>query len=120
MALVKLSSKEETPCDFEELLGHTIAVLKVSAEWCRPCRRIQPKLVELCHEARLPVFSLDIEKAQEGMDSSEFLNSLRVKALPTFFAFESGKIVPDATFAGASENDIAGMIRLLKKLEKKD
>lgn len=86
-----------TDATFEaEVLASTVPVLvEFTAPWCRPCRAIEPFLVELGreHEGRLRLARLDID-ANLAVPAR-----FGVLSLPTVIVFAAGE--PVATIHGA-------------------
>jgi thioredoxin len=72
-----------------EVLRSTIPVLlDFSAEWCGPCKRLQPivEALALEYDGRLKVAHLDIDKAQA--------TAVRygIMSVPTVLLFKGGKV----------------------------
>lgn len=71
----------EIPTETEELV-----ILKFSAPWCGPCRRIAPEIEKLANlYPDIHFYEVDIDEATELADHFE------VKAVPTFIALRVGK-----------------------------
>ena len=62
-------------------------IVKVGAEWCGPCKRIEPKLMELFNQMPENVHLVKVD-ADEGDISA----ALRVKVLPTFLNYIKGDL----------------------------
>ena len=114
MALLMVS-KEGGSASPTDLRAAPVAVLKVTATWCGPCKSIQPYFVELCEQYRpTQGFILDIDQAQkEGGDAQQLLGVLNVTALPTFVAFNQG--VEVGRCAGSAPPDLAALFAALVK-----
>ena len=72
-----------------EVLRSTVRVLlDFSAEWCAPCKRLQPIVEAIAQEydGRLKVAHLDIDKAQS--------TAVRygIMSVPTVLLFKGGKV----------------------------
>ncbi len=72
-----------------EVLRSTVPVLlDFSAEWCAPCKRLQPIVEAIAQEfdGRLKVAHLDIDKAQS--------TAVRygIMSVPTVLLFKGGKV----------------------------
>jgi len=112
MALVMVS-KEGGSASPTDLRAAPVAVLKVTATWCGPCKSIQPHFVELCEKyGTTQGFILDIDQAQkEGGDAQHLLGILNVTALPTFVAFSKG--VEVGRCAGSAPPELAALFATL-------
>jgi len=62
-------------------------IVKVGAEWCGPCKRIEPKLMELFNQMPENVHLVKVD-ADEG----DIAAALRVKVLPTFLNYIKGDL----------------------------
>ena len=95
MALQKLvAASSHEACDIDSFKREKFALLKVTAKWCGPCRKIQPDFERVCLENRVPAYCLDIEEvadmAKGDSEAREFLDQLEVDKLPTFILFKGG------------------------------
>ena len=104
MALLQVKSRLLVSPDV--LQKAAVSIVKVTATWCGPCKRINPYFLELC--SRYPdieVYELDISKAtEEGGDASMLLSALDVSGVPTFVCFKKG--VEVAKYVGISEEQL--------------
>ena len=77
--------------DFErEVLRSELPVLiDFYADWCAPCKTVQPEVEALAHEleGKARVVKIDIDR------SKRIATSLRVQAVPTFMVFFRGRPV---------------------------
>ena len=77
--------------DFErEVLRSELPVLiDFYADWCAPCKTVQPEVEALAHEleGKAKVVKIDIDK------SKRVATSLRIQAVPTFMVFHRGRPV---------------------------
>ena len=96
-----------------ELKGRPLAILKVTATWCGPCKRIQPEFVRLCgNYLAVASYVLDLDAAQkEGGDAQQLLEVLDISALPTFVAFNSGLEV--GRVQGAAVDEVTQLFEAL-------
>lgn len=96
-----------------ELKDCPLAILKVTATWCGPCKRIQPEFVRLCGSySAVASYALDLDAAQkEGGDVQQLLEVLDISALPTFVAFNRG--VEFGRVKGASIDDVTQLFEAL-------
>ena len=94
MALCRIrGGSEEGGCVPEEIREAPLALLKVTASWCGPCKRVQPEFLRICGTCESVVaYVLDVDAAQkEGGDAQQLLDVLDISALPTFVGFRGGK-----------------------------
>jgi thioredoxin len=77
--------------DFErEVLRSELPVLiDFYADWCAPCKTVQPEVEAIAHEleGKAKVVKVDIDK------SKRIATSLRIQAVPTFMVFFRGRPV---------------------------
>src|SRR6185295_12471079 len=77
--------------DFErEVLRSELPVLiDFYADWCAPCKTVQPEVEAIAHElqGKAKVVKIDIDK------SKRIAASLRIQAVPTFMVFHKGRPV---------------------------
>lgn len=106
---------EMTVSQFKEIvegLGDKRLLVRFTAPWCRPCRRIEP----LCHArfARLPkdeciIAELDIEETLDLY--SAFTKHKMVKGVPCMLLFRGTEsrdkwFIPDDSVSGDSEANV--------------
>jgi thioredoxin-like negative regulator of GroEL len=113
MSSVELIS-ELSVHDFQALvasLGHRRLVVRFTADWCRPCRRIEP----LCHTrfASLPaeciIAELDIEETLDLY--SAFTRAKMIRGVPAMLLFRGDVerdrwYIPDDSVSGDDERDV--------------
>ena len=77
--------------DFErEVLRSELPVLiDFYADWCAPCKTVEPEVVALAHEleGKAKVVKIDIDR------SKRIATSLRIQSVPTFMVFHRGRPV---------------------------
>lgn len=75
--------------DFKEAIAEGIVLIDFFAEWCPPCRMLEPILEELASEmqGKMRLCKIDIDQAQTV--TSEF----QVTSVPTLILFKNGKEV---------------------------
>jgi len=74
----------ETRDDFKKLLTENrVVVIKASAIWCNPCKKIAPYVDDLFKQLPSNVYLICLD-VDEGEDLSTFL---RIRKLPTFISF---------------------------------
>ena len=98
-------------------------IIKFSAEWCGPCKRIQP----YCHDVfqKLPAkaicFEIDIEKEENIELYLSYKQKKMVRSVPTIFAYVSNPDrnkshwwVPDFTVNSAQQHEIEDFFNKVK------
>ncbi len=73
-------------------------IVKIGAEWCGPCKRIEPKLMELFNQ--MPD---NIHLVMVDADEGDIAAALRVKVLPTFLNYIKGDL-QDVYASGDADN----------------
>ena len=87
----------------EALRDADVSVLKVTAHWCGPCKRVQPLFRDLCDRyPNYEAFELDVSEASG--DVSDLLSALNVSGVPTFICFQRG--VEVTRYVGISEQQL--------------
>ena len=80
---------DDSNFESEVLKSPVPVLLDFSAEWCGPCKRLQPVVEDLAREydGRLKVAHLDIDKAQS--------TAVRygIMSVPTVLFFKGGKVL---------------------------
>ena len=93
-------------------LGERRLIVRFTAPWCRPCRRIEPQ----CHEefSKLPpqflVAELDIEETLDLY--SAFTRYKMIKGVPAMMMFRGDVerdrwFIPDDSISGDNQSEIA-------------
>lgn len=95
----KVSFKTRDECK-QCLLSNKFVVIKVSAKWCGPCKRIS-SLVEACLE-ELPSNVITIIVDFDA--HRDVASALRIKNVPTFMLFIDG--MPDICLVGANKQKV--------------
>ncbi len=78
----------------EEVLHSALPVLiDFTAEWCAPCKMLDPLVAELAVEwtGKVKVFQMDADK------NADILARWRIMGVPTLALFKEGKIVARMT-----------------------
>ena len=95
----------------DEIKVPKTGILKFTASWCGPCRKIAPFIHELSEEYDIEVITVDVDKHNDLSD--EF----GVSSIPvTVFIFESKEV---DRVIGANETAIRKNFEELKDLQKK-
>ena len=83
--------KNTTDANFESDINETgrLVIVDMWAEWCGPCKMMEPVLEEVAHEhgEKLKVIKIDIDQNQETPIRFNVMN------IPTFLFFKDGKEV---------------------------
>ena len=62
------------------------------AEWCGPCKQMQPKIIELSKQydlEKIKFYKIDIDKT----DNNNICNSCQIKVIPAFLLFNSRNFI---------------------------
>ena len=82
-----------TKKDFEEkvLKEKLLVVVKFTADWCMPCKMIEPHLKKLAQEydGKIKFYEIDVEDEE----NSEIVTKYDITNLPTLLIFKEGKII---------------------------
>ncbi len=62
-------------------------LVKFGADWCGPCRRLDPELDELGHHGKVAIVRVDVTKHQQ------LAQHYRVSGIPHLFLFQHGAVV---------------------------
>src|SRR5579885_1582221 len=97
--------KTITTTEFErEVLNSDIPVMvKFTAEWCGPCRILQPILEQAAKdlEGKAKIVKLDVD------ESSEIASKYRIKSIPTMIIFVNGEVAATQIGSAPKEKLIA-------------
>ena len=76
--------------DFEKIVqSNTYVLAEIGANWCPPCRKMQPVMDALKQTQPKPFYFLSVDGGQD----IEVMKSLKAEDLPTFILFKNGKEV---------------------------
>lgn len=78
------------PKPFGELIaGPDLVLVDFSAEWCGPCKQLQPVLHELKRKVKdqLTIIQIDVDR------SPEIANRFQIQGVPTLILFKEGKVL---------------------------
>ena len=69
--------------------GHKIVVVDFSADWCAPCKLMEPVIHEVKERVgdRAIVLKMDIDKCPDCV------SSYKIRAVPTLIIFKEGEIL---------------------------
>ena len=76
-----------TQCKKQSSSSSTLLFVKFTAEWCKPCRVIQPTYVSVA--AQYPKYKF-VTVDVDGDDCDVLSSKLRVAMMPTFVCFRNG------------------------------
>lgn len=86
----------------EEVLNSTeIVVVKFGAEWCKPCKMLNPIMEQISTEKSLKIYDVDVDECPNL--SSQF----GIKGVPTTIVFKDG----------VAQKTVVGMLQKSKMLE---
>ena len=89
--------------ELNDILKRDFTILKFSADWCGPCKRISPLFENLSKDNSNIYFAeVDVDIAQDVCKEYE------IEGLPTFVLFEKDKEI--SRFSGANETKLKNMI----------
>jgi thiol-disulfide isomerase/thioredoxin len=110
--------------DFAKCLEENpgVFIMKLGAEWCGPCKRIDG-LVKACIEKAPENVQCAIVDIDYALEIYGFLKKNRVvKGIPAILGYYKGNVnyVPNEVVIGADQNEIVGFFqRCYKESEKK-
>jgi thioredoxin 1 len=79
--------KSLTDSDFHSAVDSAeVAMVDFGAEWCRPCKMLEPIMDAIAEEVSHSVFKVDVDEA--GDLAQEF----RIMSVPTVIVFKNGQV----------------------------
>jgi thioredoxin 1 len=92
----------------EILENNNIVVLKCGAEWCSPCRTMEPIIESVAKimEGKAKVIDIDVE------ESPDIATEYRVRNIPTILYFKDGEL-KDKSVGAMSEDELINRINNL-------
>ncbi|SDM27377.1 thioredoxin domain-containing protein [Pedobacter antarcticus] len=97
--------------DFNELLAaHQYLLVDFYAEWCLPCKKMEPALAKLKtqYQGDVAIERVDVDKAKD------LAKTLKIEGLPAVAVYRDGVEIKRVT-GYQSEKELIGLIELLKK-----
>ena len=98
--------------DLDKSMSHDYTMIKATASWCGPCKRIHPEIVELANDPKykdITFYEYDIDL----IDDCPLQEHIRV--VPTFLFFEKDKLVHKI-----KGGDVRGVTNYLDSIIQKD
>ena len=92
----------------EILENNNIVVLKCGAEWCSPCRTMEPIIESVAEKMEGTAKVIDID----GEESPDIATEYRVRNIPTILYFKDGEL-KDKSVGAMSEDDLINRINNL-------
>jgi|688.fasta_scaffold385705_4 thioredoxin 1 len=80
-------------------------IVKYSAEWCRPCKKIHPIYLNSSNNQKYShviFLNVDTDNLQE------IFNEYNIEGLPTFILYKNG--IESSRFSGANESKLFDML----------
>lgn len=88
--------------EFNDVItANSVVCCKFSAEWCGPCKAMEPIIKEVADEYKGKAIVLDIDVE----DSEDVSTQFRIRNVPTTIFFKDGKVV-DKIVGGTTKNVI--------------
>lgn len=83
MNFINIRNKDE----YENFLNNnTVAIIKIGAEWCGPCRVMDDTMAQI--ESTIPVGHIDVE--DEGVEA--LIGELGIRNIPVTLFFKNGTV----------------------------
>lgn len=99
--------------DYVKLVASTPCIVKFTADWCGPCKRMAPTYEKLAE-----TYGQKIQFLEVDIDKSPML-ATNVQAIPLFLFYLNGDIIPDLTVRGGSVQMLTqNMTKFVGDLEK--
>lgn len=96
---------------FEQVVletGHSFIVVDFSADWCRPCKKLEPKFRALADEySSFTFLNIDADESSDLMDKYD------VESVPTFMIFKRGEFTPMKTLTGGQFKKLEDILKKL-------
>jgi thioredoxin 1 len=87
----------------DHLATHDVALADFYADWCGPCKQLEPIVTELAAETDAAVLKVDIDAYQEL--AAEY----GVRSVPTLVVFEAGDVVEQVVGVHGKDR-LAGLV----------
>lgn len=92
----------------EILKSNPLTVIKLGAEWCSPCKTMEPIIESVAKimEGKAKVIDIDVE------ESPDIATEYRVRNIPTILYFKDGEL-KDKSVGAMSEDELINRINNL-------
>lgn len=80
-----------------------LVILKFGAEWCSPCRMIEPIIEELSEDADISVGSINVD------DNPESSMKYGIRSIPAIYFIKNGEVV-DKVVGAVPKSELASRI----------
>lgn len=89
--------------ELNEILKRDFTILKFSADWCGPCKRISPLFEKLSKDYSNIYFAeVDVDVSQD------ICEKYKISGLPTFVSFKKEEEI--SRFSGANEENLKNLV----------
>lgn len=92
--------------EFQNILNsNSKVIVKFTANWCGPCKKIAPTYVKLCkqYDSRIVFLEVDVDKAEPAL-----ISYTKVSGIPRFIAFQDNKILDD--IVGSDQKKLIALV----------
>lgn len=98
-----------TTKEFNEILStNNVVICKLGAEWCSPCKAMEPIIESVAGKMRNKARVIDVDVEESPDISTEY----RVRNIPTILYFKDGEL-KDKSVGSISEEDLINRINNL-------
>lgn len=107
--------KINTPDEFDTALkSNKVIIVKFTATWCGPCKKIAPLFKTLSDEnSDIYFIEVDVDKMTKS-GGEDVLSNCGVTCMPMFITFYDSKIVDN--FPGADSEKLTKMVKSINDL----
>jgi len=87
---VAVNSNAITKADFEKVLAeHPVVLVDFYADWCLPCKQMEPTLLKLTeqYQDKVFIYRVNVEEAQN------LISDLKVAEIPVFQLYQDGQFM---------------------------
>ena len=99
MAKIVQITDEKNIKDYLNDFKDKSVVVQFHAQWCQPCKKLTPILLEKVKKANVDLIQLDVDENEENAEKFE------VNGIPRVLFFKNGELVNDHTGADAQKLD---------------